>query len=710
MSGNRRIFEHALKRANSFYANKDWDKALAEYQVALKEFPDDTAVYEKTADLYERLGQLDRAARAYMSVAAVYSRKGHPDQAIDYWQRAARLDIDNLDAHKNLAFAYSTQGKIKQAVREHLALARIYQKQNLMAEALQVCQAAYALDPTNPDVLTALELLRAAGPAKAAGEAEPEGAAQPATEEDEERGSPIDIARVKAMSALAETIFEEQVAPSKVAPRLSKAEIDSLISKALDQQLRGDNDGAIATYRSLLTAGVDMPAVNFNLGLVYQDSVRLDEAIEQFRQSVNESEYRLGSLFALGELHRAKGRVDDALGYFIEALKIVDLQTVKREQADDLIQVYESLAESFAAKGEAQQAAAFVNALVDFLSSKGWEDKVVQARRRLDSLTENGAPTLSLAEILAVRDSEALLQSMSMMQELAKRGKYYSAFEEAYIAIERAPDYLPLHLRLADVVWKSGQTEAAIAKYVSIANTLYARGDARQAMGIYQRILRLAPMDVKIRTHLIELLISYGQIDRALEQYLALADTYYQLASLEKAREKYLEALKLAPRGSTGRLWSTQIIHKIGEMDTQRGDWRRAIQTYEQLKRIDPQDEKARLMLIELYYKVQPQRAVQEIDEMLKVYRTNGKTRKLVPVIEDQIRLHPQDIALRARAAQACLEAGLRNEGLEHLNQLGELQLNAGLTKQAIATIKAIIALNPPNVKEYRTLLAQIGG
>jgi tetratricopeptide (TPR) repeat protein len=708
MAGNRRLFENALRRANASYAEKAWPKALGEYQAALTEFPDDLDTLDKVADLYERLGQLENAAQTYMQMAGTKSKAGQQDEAIDYWQRAARLDNNNLIAHKNLAFAFNSQGKTKQAVREHLALARIYQQTNMMADALQSCQAAYALDPTNPDVLTALELLRAANP-PAEEEVAPDREATEEEEGSEQRGSPVDITREKAMSDLAESIFEEAPISTRVAPQLSKSEIDALISRALDEQLAGDTEEAIATYRRILSAGVDMPAVNFNLGLLYQENVRLDEAIEQFKHSVNHSEYRLGSLFALGELYRAKGLIDGALSYFLEALKIIDLQTVQREQADDLIQVYESLAESYAAKGEPQQAGAFVSTLVDFLSSKGWEDKVIQARRRLNSLTEDGAPTMSLAEILSVPDSEQILQSMSLTQELAKRSKYYSAFEEAYFAIQHAPDYLPLHLRLADVLWQSGQTETAIGKYVTVANTLYSRGDVRQAMGIYRRILRLAPLDVNIRTKLIELLISYGQLDQAIEQYLALADTYLQLANPDKAREKYMEALKLAPRGSTGRLWTNQIMHKIGETDMQRGDWRRALRTYEQLKSIDPQDERARLMLIELYYKVDPPHALQEIDEMLKDYRGKGKIKKMVPIIEDQVRLHPQDIALRARAAQACIEGGLRAEGIQHLNELGEMQLSAGHTKQAIATIKAIIALNPPNVNDYRTLLAQIG-
>jgi tetratricopeptide (TPR) repeat protein len=514
------------------------------------------------------------------------------------------------------------------------------------------------------------------------------------------------MTRDKALSQLAGTIFEDHSQTG----RLNKSEVDTLITKAIDHQTRGETSAAIDTYRRILAAGVSMPAVNFNLGLLYQENVWLDDAIDQFQRTVDHSEYRLGSLFALGELYRAKGQVDEALNYFLEALKIIDLQTVSREQADDLIQVYESLAETYAAKGEAKQSGAFVNTLVEFLSSKGWADKVVKARNRLNNLTEEGAPAVSLAEILTVHDSEAVLQSLSLMHELAKRGKYYSALEEAYIAIQRAPDYLPLHARLAEIMWKNNQTEAASTKYLTIANTMASRGDTRQAMAIYQRILHLAPMDVTIRSKLIEMLVSYGHIDRALEQYMALADTYFQLANLEKAREKYLEALQLAPRGATSRLWRNQIMHKIGELDMERGDWRRALQTYEQIKKIDPTDDKAHLTLVELYYKVQPQRAVQEVDELIKLYKADGKVKRLLPFLEEQVRTHPKDIGLRARAAQVCIESGMKNEGISHLNVLGELQLNAGLTQQAIATIRAIIALNPPNVQAYQKLLAQIGG
>ena len=96
MAGNRRLFENALRRANKFFDDKAWDKALSEFQAALEEFPDDLGTLDRTADLYERLGQLPQAAQTYSTVAGLKSRLGQRDEAIDYWQRATRLDISPL--------------------------------------------------------------------------------------------------------------------------------------------------------------------------------------------------------------------------------------------------------------------------------------------------------------------------------------------------------------------------------------------------------------------------------------------------------------------------------------------------------------------------------------------------------------------------------------------------------------------------------------
>jgi tetratricopeptide (TPR) repeat protein len=763
---NRKVFEEAMRSGANAAWDRNWDQAVAAYQRALAEFPDDVAaltslglaysgagqweaalesyqracklspddpvLHERIGKTREQLGRGKEAAEAYLASAERYlSQQQAPHLALRRWQDAVRAYPYCRQAHAQLLQHYHRHGQVHEAVKECLALARIYQAERKHDYAVQACQYALKLAPHDPEVLAALDDLRygeqiavepeagvpqqEAEPLAAIGE--PGGPAildfevTSAIESAEERGSPVEITRQKALTDLAVSIFEEEeeaAAPPAVRPRLGKAEIDALIGRAIDFQTRGKIDEAIAAYEQVIEAGVKQPAVHFNLGLLYQEKTRFDAAISQFERAVSHAEYRLGSHFALGECYRARGRINEALEHFVQVLGIVDLATVEREQVDGLIQLYESLADSYIAKGEREQALEFTNSLVDFLSEKGWEDKIVQARRRLDALAQEG-PVLSLAEMLAVPGSERILESIAMAQEYAKRGMFYAALEECYYVLGLAPTYLPIHRQMAQVLVAMNKVGEAVSKLVVIADTYRMRGRVRPAAAVYKYALKLTPMDTVVRAKLIDLFISHGEIDEAVEHYLILADSYYHLAQIDQARETYQEALRLAPRGSPERHWEVRILHQIGDIYMQRVDWRHAIGVYEQIRKLAPDDERARLTLMDLYYRLdRPDLATVELDSLLKIYSESGKTQRIFAILEDAVHERPDDIPLRTRLAQAHLDASNVEQALEHLDKLGDLQLEAGRYEDARATIRAIIALQPPNTAAYQQLLDQL--
>jgi tetratricopeptide (TPR) repeat protein len=602
---------------------------------------------------------------------------------------------------------YLKKKQSSKAMDQYLNLAQVYQRQGKEDQAMELLQHALRLNPRNPEVLSMMDRLRFGE------DLPPEpGDTGPldASLIDDTRGSPVEMTRQKAQADLAEVVFGEtppQTGPL-APPTLSKAEVDGLITKALDAQTHGDVEEAIGNYERVLNAGVIQPAVNFNLGLLYQQQLRFDEAIEQFQKSIDDPKYRLGSHFALGECQRARGRIDEALTHFIEVLKIVDMATVQRRQVDDLIQLYEELARAYTAKGERDQATEFVGSLIHFLGSKGWEDKVSQARERLNAVSQEG-PILSLAEMLSVPEPDSILESLGLAQEYMRRGLEDAAMDELEHAILLAPTYLPTHRQMAELMLKSGKTEQAVSKFITIADLHQVRGNLSQAAAMYERALNLAPMNVVVREKLIGLLTSHGKIDRALQQYLTMGDTYYQMAELDRAREKFNEALQLAPRGDPGKRWAVRILHRIGDIDMQRVDWRRAISVYEEIRELAPDDEKARITLIDLYYRFdRPTRAIVELDELVKALREGNKSQKILPVLEGIAQEHPKDIPIRTRLAQAYLNARDVEGALAQLDTLGELQIQAGRIDEARRTIQTILRLNPPNADAYRELMDQL--
>ena len=262
---------------------------------------------------------------------------------------------------------------------------------------------------------------------------------------------------------------------------------------------------------------------------------------------------------------------------------------------------------------------------------------------------------------------------------------------------------------MADLLVKEDRAREAAQKYAVIAQTYEVREDLRRATRVYRKALDIAPMDVDMRQRLIDLLIKLRQYDQAIEQYISMADTYYQLAQIDQSIEQYNEALKYAPQGDPERHWEVNILHRIGDIHMQRVDWREAIRVYQRAKRIEPQDDRARVLLIDLNFKTaQRAEALKEVDDLIAFFMSVRMPGKLVSSMKAITDMYPQEIAIHMRMAKIYLDMRKKREAIAELDAVGELQLNEGKTEDAIRTIRAIIRLGPDDVEQYKRLLAQI--
>jgi tetratricopeptide (TPR) repeat protein len=194
-----------------------------------------------------------------------------------------------------------------------------------------------------------------------------------------------------------------------------------------------------------------------------------------------------------------------------------------------------------------------------------------------------------------------------------------------------------------------------------------------------------------------------------LEHYLALADAFYQVAQIDKAVEKYHEALRLASRASQEKKWRVILLRKMGDIHVRRGRWQEAVQAYNELVALVPEDERARLQLIDLYYKLNREGlADREVVKLIEYFRSMDEPDRALALLEEAVRLQPHQMALRARLARVYIDAGQKEDAIRELDTLGELQLDAGLREQATATVRFIISLRPDNSQAYRELLEQL--
>jgi tetratricopeptide (TPR) repeat protein len=757
MAGNRDVYEQAMRDAYDHSWNRDWKAAIEAYKRALTQFPKDPAatvglggvfvelgqpqvaikVFERAvqlapedtgalahlADVQERLGRLDDAATTHTEAGQVFARQGKLEEAADAWTKASRLVPDQAQAYLHLARALEQLGRQEQAAAEYTSLSAIAQRQGHPDLAFEYCQEALRLNPDNKKAQKLLKSLQTAQQPAAVEldfweEAEPEPVRPEPTgedifsleslaEEEADGRNPAERAQRRALQELADMLFETG---GEDGPDLATV---AVIGQAIDLQTRGLLDEAIDSYRKALDRGLSRTAIFFNIGMVYYEHNQFDEAVEAFRQSMSDEAYTLGSNYALGLTYQATGNIDRSLEHFIEVVKTVDLQTAQPEQSGDLAAVYRQLSDNYltdVSRGDTQQVDVFIQTLMEFFSEPNWERKAREARRLMDSLSE-GPDSMALAEYLETPETKDIVLGMALTGEYLRRSMLMTAAEECFRAIQKAPSYLPLHVRLGDIFLKQEHITEAIAKYLAVAGVYRMRGDSERAIEIYRKTLQLAPMDVKVRIRLIDLLIMRGEADQALEQYLLLADVYYQLAQVDQALETYREALRLAPSSAKENRWKVDILHRIGDIYNQRVDWGAAAEAYESIVAIAPDDELSRLALVDLYYKTgQSKKALQALDALLGIYQSADNQQKIMSVLQEMVQTRPEEMGLRARLAATYARHRMTKQAIAEYDALGEMQLEAGLREGAARTIQTIISLGPDDIEGYRRLFSQIKG
>lgn len=720
----------------ALFEQQDYEESLRCYLKVIKLTPEDPVPVEKVAQLYQRLGKIDRAQQVGLHAAELYLKNKEVKKAIDNWNRVLRMNPENLQAHARLALIYEHMNEKQHAVHEYLMLASLYQSANDSEKAIRAVNRALQIDPHSAEARQALTLVRDLKPLPKP--SRPRGGTGPLEmaslekadaedEKKEEKLNPIDYAHQKSLTVLASMLFD--VADDEQVERVSRRGLQSImrgtgnlrpqkqmdrtrimlhLSQSVELQTQGDTLRAADELERAISAGLDHPAAYYNLGLLRAKDNRLESAMRYLQYAVSHPDFALGARLLLGQIQQSSGRLQEAAVEYLEALKLADSGVVPEKYADDLIQLYEPLIEAQSQEKDREALERLCHSISDLLTKADWRDHLRRARMQLPSQTDSGPP-IPLAEVLLQTRSSKVVESLSKVFDLERRGYLRSAMEESFLALEYAPTYLPLHAYMGELLLKQGQFQDAINKFVVVALTYSARGEPKRAIDMYRRVISLSPMDLNSRSRLIDQYIALDKIEEALKEYLEFAEVYYSQADLDMARKTYHDALKLAQQSGSETAWRMKILHRIADIDLQSLDWRQALRIYEQIRNYQPDDARARTNLVEINFRLGHEtQAMMELDNYLALLVSSKRMQEAVQFLENLVADEPERPHIRRRLAELYKRLGRKDDAITQLDAAGDLLLAAGDKTGALQVIEAILALNPSNAAEYQQALAKI--
>lgn len=681
-------------------------QALQVYQKAHELDPDDPLPLEKSADVYERMGRLQDAAKQYLNVAEAYLAKHDLEKAIGNWERATRVTPGLVRIHQKLAVAYERIGDKKQAVREYLTLAANFQRQQKTKIAIQAVERALRIDPQNRQSMNMLQALRSGGELIYADERLRNRDVDSRKDEDE-IDPPPEVAEANADGPIGEAIEAcmEQLALGIADMDLMENPGAMQIIQAIEaHRVRADKQ-ALQAYTQAYKAGIKSAPIHMAMGELMLRQGDYKNAIKFLEKVAKDKELGAGAHHGLGIAHMNLGNVQDATRHLVRTMQYVDLgMAIDEVEAGQLDAVYDRLLQN-AQKADPVALNTLNTRFFELLTGADWKQRVEITRHQLeDAMDEPGA----IVDVASV--SPEIVESINRIDNYIAHRKFNLAMDEAFFVIEQEPDFLAAHLRVGQILIQMGQMDFAIDKYRHIAEAYLARGNKARGREIFTEIIDAAPMDTDLRQDYLVLLEEDELWDEIVDQYMSLAKAYSTLGDNNSARVTLKQTIQIAQREGIAKERVIELLHRLADIELVRLDTRQALRAYENIKNLSPEDTKAREMLIDLNFRLgDTSGAVSEMDALLRVFAKQRDGKSILTLLERWVERRPSDEGIRMRLASVYEQIKRKDKALEQLNILLDMQLDNKRAQAACKTLKRILSIGPEQRERYMRLASQIG-
>lgn len=716
---------------------EQYDEALKLYIRCSSVTPDDPMPFEKMGRIYEHTGSIIEAVKAFMQCGEKQLKARDAEHAIAAFKEAIRLDPNNQTVRMRLAMIYDKMGLKAESVTEYLFVAALMQASGDPSKASQVVQYTLQLEPHNQAAQNAMMQLKTGqqmalplsnkggtGPVAAKSAKQTENLTP--AEEVAPKYDPLTEARLIALKEMAGMLFDQSEGASVDGQVPMRRQIHLLrgtgdlsskdaersrarthLSRTIDLQTAGKDDDAAVELERAIDLGLNLSAAEYILALLTYEA-NPQKALKHLQKAVRNPAYALASNLLMAKIQEKAGQLKESSSYALCALKLADVLSVPRELENELTQLYEPILEAHDRVTDEKDLANITKIIQAQLLRSDWREYLKEARGQLPRQPE-GSPPIPLAEMLLETTNSQVIEALALIKQLASEGKIRTAMEEAFYALTHAPTYLPLHVQIGELLLMENRIAEAVEKFNLVAYLYNVRGETNQAIRLLTRVAKLAPMDLSVRDMLIDLLISSGRMDEAVQQYMDIANVHYLLAELDLARGDYQKALSLSQKTVTSRTWAVQILNKLADIELQSLDLKQAIKILEQLRSLEPLDSTTRATLIDLYLRIGlPSGAMNELDAFLRLLETAGHSDRSERFLDSLLEDRPDNIDIQKRLIRFFQNQNKQTEIIEKLDALAEKCLRQENRDGALATLQNLIALNPPNSNDYRRLYEEL--
>jgi tetratricopeptide (TPR) repeat protein len=607
------------------------------------------------------------------------------DKAACGYKETPKLNLGDILVHLSLARIYQVQGKMEQAIAEYekviaaspdevwlrLHLAEIYDAQGETEKALAQYQQTIELEPDNTEAYSRLrELYKKSAELYST-----------------ESGSDEAIALLREVSSRnpeaiwphlelghlyrEEGKLEEAIAEYRKVIELEPDNADGYAYLSDAYKADGRMEEAVGVYERAMAAHPDRAWPHLGLGQLYQEEERVEEAIAEYRKAIELEPGAVQAYSGLSRLYRATGRVEEAVGVYEEAVAAYP----------DRVWPHLRLGQFYQEEGRLEEATAEYEEAIalgpDIAGAYTYLSQAYQADGRVEE-------AVGVYEEAVAANPDRAWPHLELGQLYQEEEKLEEALAQYQKAIELEPDSADGYAYLSQAYQADGRMEEAIGVYedavaahpewawphLGLGQLYQEEGRLEEALAQYQKAIALEPDNADGYAYLSEAYQAEGRMEEAVRVYeeavaahpdrawphLGLGQLYQEEEKLEEALAEYREAIELEPDNAEAYRHLRELYRKGVELYSMKGELDEAIALLREVSSRNPE-------------------AIWPHLELGHLYREEGKLDQAIAEYQKVIELEP-----------ASAEAYI---------QLGDLYKAQGRTGEAIALYQAAAERDP---------------
>ena len=279
-------------------------KELEQNLKLVKREPGNTKVRVKIAEIYQKIGEQEKAISEYLKAAEVFSKKDLWPQAMAVYKRILKLDPSREEVSRCVSEIYHRLGFLGDAFSQYNVLLRNYHNVGNEEKSLEILSLMAELNPQKFALENKIQISKEDQESLVNS---PEGAIQKETLD-------LEIPPSESSKIFFDLCAELQKKPPKMKYLKLAKEICTEKLFGFDEILKELQDvgGTSRVY----------PNFNFQMGVACREMGFLDEAIEQFQVAMEKGQESLDAAHLMGLCYREKGWWEEARRSFRKALEM----------------------------------------------------------------------------------------------------------------------------------------------------------------------------------------------------------------------------------------------------------------------------------------------------------------------------------------------------------------------------------------------------